>query len=430
MELGDSASLIVTVRDTSGAIMTGTTIRWSTNDASVALIGQNGVGRAVGVGTTKIVVESQGIAANVTVTVGVALISVETGANHTCGVTASGFVACWGNNGAGKLGTGTLFGDPSPSLVVPTFRDPQGLSLASSHSCALGAFGSVYCWGSNSSGQLGTGEVDGAAHPIPVRVSDTLTFASVTTGSRHVCALTFDGSAYCWGSGALGQLGVGTPRQVCNVTEPCEVRPALITGFSFAVLDAGQDHTCGVTTAGEGYCWGDNFSGVLGNNSDTIATRPALVEGGITFATISASALHSCGLSVSGEAYCWGINNEGQFGSGSNTSSFVPVAVAGNLTFASISAGFTHTCGITLDGTLYCWGANLNGQLGIGSRTAVVLPTKVASGETFVTVATGDAHSCALATSGSVYCWGDNLLGQLGIGPGPDQLTPVLVGGQ
>src|SRR5438093_1346706 len=121
-------------------------------------------------------------------------------------------------------------------------------------------------------------------------------------------------------------------------------------------LAAGRWHTCGLTSTGAAYCWGDNQEGQLGSGSTTGSSTPVAVAGGLTFRTLVAGPVHTCGLTSFGAAYCWG----GDFGS-------TPVAVSGDLSFSAIAAGGyyapsvpdgyrPHTCGLTNAGTAYCWG--------------------------------------------------------------------------
>jgi alpha-tubulin suppressor-like RCC1 family protein len=188
--------------------------------------------------------------------------------------------------------------------------------------------------------------------------------------------------AYCWGANEDGQLGNGA---TTNSSSPVVVAGAL----KFSAVSAGGDHTCGVTTAGVAYCWGFNYYGELGTGSTTTApqqcssfpcsTMPVAVTGGLAFVAVSAGEQHSCGVTTSSQAYCWGFNGFGQLGNGSTTDSSSPVAVGG-FNFQSVSAGLgnhAHSCGLTTGGVAYCWGANYSGQLGNGSTTNSSTPVRV-----------------------------------------------------
>ena len=138
---------------------------------------------------------------------------------------------------------------------------------------------------------------------------------------------------------------------------------------------SGADHSCGVTTAGAAYCWGDNTWAQLGNGTSVDSNVPVAVSGGLTFQSVSVGIFHSCGVTTAGAAYCWGIG--GLLGDGTNTTSNVPVAVSGGLNFQSLSVGFTHSCGVTTTAAGYCWGSNTAGQFGDGTNTDSNVPVRV-----------------------------------------------------
>jgi alpha-tubulin suppressor-like RCC1 family protein len=158
------------------------------------------------------------------------------------------------------------------------------------------------------------------------------------------------------------------------MTDSDENGPQPVIGglrFVSISISAGDGHTCGLTTRGAAYCWGNNFDGELGDGTmtDSNANGPQAVIGGLRFASISAGDDHTCGLTTRGAAYCWGDNSDGELGDGTMTDSGEdgPQAVIGGLRFASIDDGEGHTCGLTTRGAAYCWGDNSDGQLGDGT---------------------------------------------------------------
>jgi alpha-tubulin suppressor-like RCC1 family protein len=347
---------------------------------------------------------------------------VTAGGAHSCALTSGGAAYCWGRGEAGQLGAVAsrgcvLDGGTFPCSLVPVAVQ-GGLAFAQvfaggAHTCALTREGSAYCWGYNGTGQLGNGTTTNTS--VPVAVSGGRTFASLDAGANHTCGITGSGAAYCWGSNERGQLGDGT-------TTARSAPVAVSGGQTFQSMTAGGfnfGHTCGLTTGGAAYCWGDNERGQLGTGTSDVAPHPtpAAVAGGTTFAALTAGlGRHTCGLTGTGAAHCWGENTFGALGNGSSAHSSVPVAVSGGHTFVQLKAGgfIGHTCGITTSGAAYCWGENERGQVGDGTTLDRATPSAVAGGITFTSLEAGFRHTCGNASGGAVYCWGSGAAGQLG----------------
>jgi alpha-tubulin suppressor-like RCC1 family protein len=344
------------------------------------------------------------------------------GGSSTCAVAIAGKAYCWGAGNLGQLGNGGTGRFTTPSAVSGglTFSYVSSGGL-DSFSCGLTTAGAAYCWGYDDFGQLGNGSTTNNS-TVPVAVNGNLTFTSLTVGSTgHACGLVAGGAAFCWGYNSTGQLGVGA---VGFSTAPI----AVSGGRTFTQLSAGESgETCGLATGGVAYCWGFNGDGELGNGTLANANTPVAVSGGLTFKSISAGFASTCALTIAGAAYCWGDNTYGELGNGSNTASKVPVAVSGGLTFQSLSVGDAYACGVTTSGAGYCWGYNGLGQLGIGTQIAHSTPTAIAGGIVFASLSVSYATSCALTPAGAAYCWGDNGFGQVGNGATGINIFPELV---
>ena len=234
-----------------------------------------------------------------------------------------------------------------------------------------------------------------------------LVFASVSAGQIHSCGLTTVGVPYCWGDNVFGEIGDGTKLE--------RLTPFVaMGGRTLASLSAGDLHNCGRATAGVAYCWGDNSSGQLGSGDTTGRTSAIATLGGMSFAAVSAGGSHSCGLTTAGVAFCWGANSSGELGVGDTTMRTTPVQVLGALRFAQVSAGAHHTCGVTTAGAAYCWGDNSLGELGdsIGGplfpyAAKQTSPVAVVGGLSFAAVSAGFTHTCGVTTAGLAYCWGN-----------------------
>src|SRR2546425_2803722 len=338
---------------------------------------------------------------------------------HTCGLTKAGRAYCWGWNPAGALGIGDTVVSTTPVAVTGglTFTT---LAASLTHTCGLATGGAAYCWGENDYGQLGaaTSERCSKMENSPcsskaLPVSGGLVFATIAAGFQHTCALTPTGAAYCWGCNDLGQLGSGD-------TQPSSPTPTAVAGgIRLVTLGAGGFHTCGLTAAGEAYCWGGNSVGQLGRGDDTgRGVTPVPVSGGNRFKTVTAGRAHTCGVTQAQSVLCWGSNADQQLGAETVARcadqgrtlpcSRTPLRVSDSLVATAVSGGAGHTCALTPGGRAYCRGANNRGQLGDGTATGRRATRAVATDLTFAALIAGGQYTCALLSTGAPYCWGAN----------------------
>lgn len=375
--------------------VTGWPIAWLSADTGIAVVSDRGLVQGETVGETTIMAAVDVLIAASSVTVTATYQQVEAG-QHACGITTEGRTYCWETV-------------PVPVLDAPAFDVLTVGHAYYPHQCGVDARQYAYCWGSNSYGQLGDGSHD--SRSMPVAVAGDLRFATVSAGADHTCGLTWGGTAYCWGANYGGQLGNAS---VHGQTQPTRVASVL----EFTAISAGGNHTCAIDTRGVAFCWGRPGNGKLGDgdvHNHNSRTRPTPVAGDLRFGSVAAGPGHTCAITLQGELYCWGGNWWGELGSETNGEcrlsppcSFVPVPVATELRFQAVAPGgwLGHTCAVSKDGELYCWGDNRNGQLGTGGTTGSRLPVQVAGGHRFLSVTTGMYHSCGITTDHIAYCWG------------------------
>lgn len=366
--------------------------------------------------------------------------TVEAGAYHTCGV-ANGKAYCWGYNNYGQLGNNSKINSSTPVAVdtsgVLAGKTITAISTGSYTTCAI-ADGQVYCWGQNG-GRLGNGNTADSSVPVAVSTSGVLagkTVTAVSSGDSQTCAVA-SGQAFCWGANNYSQLGNGN---TSNTTVPVAVSTSgALAGKTVTSISTGIGDAC-VIASDQAYCWGQDSNGQIGNGSlggnatSPVAVSTSGVLSGKIVAGLSSGDYHNC-VVAGGQAYCWGYNYFGGLGTNSNAQALVPVAVntAGVLagkTVTSISGGGYHTCAIA-NGQVYCWGYGGNGQLGnnaIDSTTSPVAVdiTGILAGKTVTSISSGGYHTCAIA-GGQVYCWGQAGKGQTGSGTTTDILAPVQI---
>ncbi|MEZ4737189.1 MAG: hypothetical protein R3E79_59675 [Caldilineaceae bacterium] len=338
-----------------------------------------------------------------------AFTAVAGGEEHTCGLTAAGGVACWGDNADGQVGDGTDFPYRPEVAVVGLDTGVQSLTAGSNHTCALLSAGSVVCWGRNSSGQLGNGGTGERRVPVAVTgLAESVT--AIAAGGAHTCALLQSGGVACWGNNAAGQLGNGA-----NLNQTTPVAVTGLTGVS--AIATGANHTCTLLQGGAIQCWGDNANGQLGDGSLVSRNTPVTVSGLATAATaIAAGTDHTCAILSDGSVQCWGDNARGQLGDGSREDRPTPVLVRElSDAIVKVAAGQLYTCALAADGDLYCWGANNRGQLGNGTLESSRTPLRVTGAPGDATaLGAGIDHACAIFKAGALYCWGSNRARQLG----------------
>lgn len=275
----------------------------------------------------------------------------------TCARRATGTASCWGENGRGQLGDGTLLqstgpvtvqydSDPDEDEVIETdLTGVTDVAAGGFHACALLSSGQVRCWGRNSSGQLGDNTF--TQRPLAVLVQDDdddetdtpLTgVTDIVAGARHTCALKSDGSVRCWGRGIFGQLGDGAATARSNATEPVQAD----TGFGLVAelgdaeeITAGDNHSCAEKADKGVVCWGDNSlgqsSGGASQNDTGVYAIPRPQESfdGDLVTSLSASRENTCVTMIDTAVRCWGDNSHGQLGDGLGHRSLAPVVVGG-----------------------------------------------------------------------------------------------------
>ncbi len=250
--------------------------------------------------------------------------AVSSGDLHTCAIVTAGSVKCWGRNVNGQIGDGAACGTICTTPIdVLGVAAVAAVSAGNAHTCAVTATATVACWGHNLSGQLGDGTI--SARTTPVLISGLGGNAvAVSAGHSHTCALSDAGGVMCWGDNAYGQLGDGT-------TTDSSV-PVTVEGLGGGVtaISAGDYSTCALLAVGTVECWGMYVHGPISEGAFIIRTEPARVSAlGAGVLAISAGDYHSCALISGGSVMCWGYNSSGQLGNGGIWTRARPAEVIG-----------------------------------------------------------------------------------------------------
>ena len=358
--------------------------------------------------------------------------------------------------GTGANPTGAL-GDASTTSRL-SFVDFAGLGstwkqVSGGIPNSLGGFGAgvktdgtLWTWGRNNEGQLGSGNTASRSSPVTVAGGGT-DWAEVSCGPNMTAAIKMNGSLWTWGNNSSGQLGDGS---TINKTSPVPISSTANNWSHVAVggVSSSVAHVLAVAADGSLWAWGYNYSGQLGDGSTLAKSFPITVAGGgYDWAKVAAGSSCSAAIKNNGTLWTWGINQTtiasfplptGVLGDGSILPRSSPQTVAGggtNWKQVSISSGSSSgMAAVKTDGTLWTWGLNslfASGRLGDGSTLPRSSPGTVAGGGTnWKQVSCSYGHTVAVKLDGSVWTWGKNSQGELGNGSTSDRSSPgTIVGG-
>ena len=283
------------------------------------------------------------------------------------------------------------------------------------HSVALKSDGTVWTWGDNSSGQLGTTFFDYSAEPV--QVQGLTGVVAIASGFYHVVALKSDGSLWAWGSNTFGQVGDGT---ITNRSTPTRV----LTGNCInCPLAAGGYRTLVVRGDSTVVAWGRNGSGELGDGTNIDRPTPITVPNLNGVTAISAGDYHTLAMRTGNTVWAWGYNSTGALGINSYANVTVPTQVTGATGATSIHAGGVYSMALMIDGTVLGWGSG--GIVGDGTDRDILTPTALTFLAPVDRLAVGQDHTIAFTRSGTVVGWGSNYGQKLGI-PFPVQAQSLV----
>ena len=305
----------------------------------------------------------------------------------------------------------------TPSVEANCWKQ---ISMSQSHTLAIAQNGTLWAWGSNSSGSLGIGNL--VSSSIPVQVGNDNHWVFISVGNNFSTAITTSGTLWAWGNNFRRQLGLG---DTTNRNIPVQIGSA--TDWKF--ISASDQYCIAIKTSGTLWSWGEG-SDVLGQGNVFQISVPTQIGTATHWKTVSASPSHVVAITTSGTLWAWGYNGDGLYlGLGAEVGSkSAPFQVGTASNWKMVSASNTHTLALTTSGTLWGWGRNYGGALGIPSINEAKVPMQVGTETHWQSISSGYNFSLAVTNSGTLWSWGDNYLGQLGQGNTKSKVEPVQVG--
>ncbi len=386
--------------------------------------------------------------------------SLSVGLADVCVILDDNTVKCWGKNNRGQLGYGDTTNRNKPDTAVISLgtnrKATQLFSGFGEHRCAFLDDGTARCWGANDKGQLGDGnsgqgKQQTAPASVPVDFGVGRSATSLSVGTFHSCAVLDNQQVVCWGDNTKGQLGSGDILQrlrpldqsvdlgqalcggLCVATHTnehcgqCSVvcPPTQFCGNARCVphvtaLKISNGFVCTLQSNQEIRCWGKN-TWALGYNSysnstlDKTTPDRAAVDFGANPSpkAIEVGPSVACAILNDDRLTCWGLNSYGELGVGDTRFRRTPASVLSlgtGRTAKAVALGDGHTCALLDNGSVKCWGRNNEGQLGDGSTVNKTAPpndiVNLGAGRTAVRIILGATVSCAILDDGSLKCWG------------------------
>ena len=318
----------------------------------------------------------------------------------------------WGSNDSGQLGNNddSATNKSSPVQTISSGVNWKQVSMNGSITACIKTDGTLWLWGDNLLNELGG--VSGFMFSSPVQtVAGGTNWKQVSCGFYTPAAVKTDGSLWLWGDNSSGQIGTN------NVTGYASPVQTISGGRTWKQVAAGSSYTSAVKTDGTLWSWGVNSNGNLGDNSTTSKSSPVqTVSGGTNWKLVNIGDSHTAAIKTDGTLWLWGINTSGVLGDNSIVKKSSPVqTVAGGTNWKQVACGVAFSVAIKTDGTLWGWGLGTSGQLGTNGVASTSSPVQTVSGGTnWKLVAASSSATAAIKTDGTLWAWGNAGQGQLG----------------
>jgi trimeric autotransporter adhesin len=333
----------------------------------------------------------------------------------------------WGENNYGALASNDSINRLTPVTTFAGGSNWKQMAAGLQHVAAIKNDGTLWMWGNNSgSGNLGVNDNSIVAS----RSTPVTTFAGgsnwkkVACGYQHTAAIKTDGSLWVWGSNSSGQLGTNT-----SIVSRITPVTTFAGGNDWKQVSCGFSNTAAIKNDGTLWIWGAGSSGMGGTNSTASKLTPVTTfAGGNDWKQVTCGGSHTAAIKTDGTLWVWGLGVTGKLGTLDTQNKLTPVTTfAGGNDWRQVVCGGQYTAAIKTDGTLWCWGNNSSGQLGNNLILTVTTPvTTFAGGNNWRQIAcSSTSTTSAIKTDGTLWVWGLNYRGNLGNNSTSSVLTPV-----
>jgi len=243
--------------------------------------------------------------------------------NHAVAIRSDGTLWSWGNNLRGELGNGTTVASDVP-IPIGTATNWSAVTVTRTQgSGALRSDGTLWTWGTTTTLALGPTPVTFCpSYNVmsgclsPTQVGSVMNWSQIDGGDNHILALRSDGTLWSWGANLSGELGTGGGAS--NV--PVQIG----TATNWLQVSAGQQHSLALRSDGTLWGWGLNTKGQLGDGTTLNRPAPVPIGTATNWSRIAAGEMYSMGIDSTGQLWSWGGNGQGNLGDGTYTDSTVP----------------------------------------------------------------------------------------------------------
>ena len=345
------------------------------------------------------------------------VLQIATGLNHSCALLTNNSVWCWGKNTSSLLGVGSSESTVASPAPVLTSTSPNReltnvveIGAGNDFTCARLRDGSVWCWGKNGYGQLGRGSLRSSS--VAVQALGLTGTTQLSVGESNACAVLSDSTAKCWGKNSSYQLGNNSR---ANSNQPVNIKETSSTSLgNIAQVSVGDiAHICAKMNDKTLRCWGGRYRGRLGisggySGQQKIASEKVI---GIDTATqVNAGSFNGCAVLEGDFAQCWGDGSLGQLGDGTTSlRNSPPIVVQGLSQVKNVFSFKEYTCAVLKDNNLMCWGT-INGIV----YSSPALVTNFLANQ--IDVNSNSSNGCVVLPDKTARCWGDNSFDQLSDG--------------